>query len=564
MKKITTTDKAWLPIALFALSLVLAGLFHEYTACAFGALCAAALAVYGIRHKGLTLYRSFTTLTLLVITASYGLSSLWAIDPGMAFTGFLKLLPVPLFLLLMLQYPQAKEQLLKGLPLMMAGLTVLSLLLLLIPALRPYLSVADRLAGPFQYPNTFALLLLVAQLLLVSSWQWSVKNCALFAVLITGIVFTGSRTVFALAVVSNLAMGLITGSKKGRIITVAAVAGGTGLVLLLAVLTGSDVLNRFLRFSFLESTFAGRFLYFADARPLILKHPFGLGAWGYYYIQQSVQTGVYSTVYVHNDLLQLLLDIGWVPAVFFIICVFKTLKSKKTSVSRKLILATVLLHCCFDFDLQFMSMLILLFCLLEPENGKAITLRWGMGLTAVAGALCLGFLYMSTALFLPAIGQTQTGRMLYPGNTQNNINVLIGTEDKSRQTELAEEILNQNAYVNIAYSVRAQRAYEAGNFTALIQEKNEIFQRFPFQYAEYEQYCGMLITGMEMYAQAGDAASAQFCVQELIKTKNTVEGLADRLSPLGRIIVDQPTTQLPDDLTAYIEALEAQQSGGSQ
>jgi len=98
----------------------------------------------------------------------------------------------------------------------------------------------------------------------------------------------------------------------------------------------------------------------------------------------------------------------------------------------------------------------------------------------------------------------------------------------------------------------------------LIQEKNEIFQRFPFQYAEYEQYCGMLITGMEMYAQAGDTASAQFCVQELIKTKNAVEGLGNRLSPLGRIIVDQPTTQLPEGLTAYIEALEAQQTGGGQ
>ena len=66
-----------------------------------------------------------------------------------------------------------------------------------------------------------------------------------------------------------------------------------------------------------ESTFIGRIIYFKYGLRLIAKNPFGLGYLGFYYTEQFNQTAVYSVRYIHNELLQLLLDIGWLPAAFF-------------------------------------------------------------------------------------------------------------------------------------------------------------------------------------------------------------------------------------------------------
>ncbi len=555
MKKLLRFEQNQLPAVMFALSILLAGLFYEYAACFFGAALLVCLIIRGCREKSLTLYRSFPMVTVFVIALSYGASILWAIDSGMAVTTFLKMLTVPLFLLLLMQYPEAKEKLLKGLPAVVAVLTVLSLLGSLVPLLSRYLTVADRYAGTFQYPNTYALLLLVAELLLLSQKKLSVKNCCIFAVLIFGILYSGSRTVFVIAILANLAMGIFSGNKKARILTVAAVVGGTALVLLAAWISGSDVLYRFLRFSVFESTFAGRFLYFFDALPVILKHPFGLGGWGYYSIQQSVQTGVYSTVYVHNDILQLMLDVGWIPAVLLVIAVGKTVFDKKAQLSNKVILVAVFLHCCFDFDLQFVSMFILLFLFLDLKDGKEITVRWKKGHTVAAAAAVCVLAYMGVALWLPKFGYAQAGHTLYPWNTDNNTTLLIAETDPEKRNALADEILKQNEYVGVAYSAKAQNAYTLGNFTALIQYKHQIFEKFPFQYAEYEEYCQMLLSGMELYEQIGDTASINFCKQELIKTKAALEGLNDRLSYFGRIIVDQPTTSLPAHIASYIDSL---------
>ena len=82
------------------------------------------------------------------------------------------------------------------------------------------------------------------------------------------------------------------------------------MAVILAVAAGSaGILERFTNISFGASTFLGRILYVQDALPLILKHPFGLGYYGYYFIQQSVQTGVYTVVNAHNELIQILLDV---------------------------------------------------------------------------------------------------------------------------------------------------------------------------------------------------------------------------------------------------------------
>ena len=58
--------------------------------------------------------------------------------------------------------------------------------------------VSERLSGFFQYPNTFALFLLISELLLLKKINLKIIDYITLAVLIGGLLYTGSRTVFLL------------------------------------------------------------------------------------------------------------------------------------------------------------------------------------------------------------------------------------------------------------------------------------------------------------------------------------------------------------------------------
>lgn len=540
---------------LLVVSLGAVGVFHDYVACFFGAAFSIVLAVRLLREKRLRLSKNLTAWAIGITVLSYGLSVLWAVDPGMAFVGFLKILPVGLFLVLLMQEPECKENIIRVFPGTMAVLTVLSTACSLIPGFGAYFLVADRLAGTVQYPNTFALLLLVGQLILVGRKKWNLKNILFMAALLLGLLYTGSRTVFALAVPMHLILALTGSTKKQKIWTLGAVGACAAGVLVLAVLSDSAVLGRFVRYSFKESTFAGRLLYWQDALPLILKRPFGLGYWGYYSMQQSVQSGVYATVYIHNDLLQLMLDVGWIPTALLVAAVVQALRSKALPAWQKIALVSILLHSCFDFDLQFGSVFFLLLLFLDTKAGREKTRRTGKVLPASLCATAMLCAYMGTALMLPHLGQSKAARTMYAPNTQNNMYLLLETEDPA----LADQILEQNPYILLAHSVRARTSFSRGDFASLITQKQEIFRLFPFQSGEYIQYCQMLLHGIRLYAEAGDMDSVKVCVQELLDTKAALQSLDQRLSPLGRIIADQPVTRLPQELEQAILALEGGQ-----
>ena len=58
--------------------------------------------------------------------------------------------------------------------------------------------------------------------------------------------------------------------------------------------------------------------------------------------------------------------------------------------------------------------------------------------------------------------------------------------------------------------------------------------------------------------RAADEYSANVCKKELIKVKNDIENIENKLSKLGTMIDDQPINTLPDEFRAYIEALESE------
>ena len=539
-------------------ALVLTGGFSEFTSCVIAVAVSVMLIAVIIRSGGLRIQLDLTSASVILAALFYLISSFYAVDGGMALLGFIKFLPVVLFMLLLMQKSSYTKGLTELLPYTALALGLISLVLMWLNV--PGFSVDGRMAGFFQYPNTFAMFLLIGELLALEKCRENRILIAVAAILFVMILLTQSRAVFVLAVISTLIALFVLFSKKARVILLIAVAAAAVTVwLLYPVLKENEFIGRFFSLSVFESTFAGRLLYWSDALPLILRHPFGAGYLGYYYLEQSIQTGVYSVRYIHNDIIQLLLDIGWLPTLGILAAIFRPVFSRRNSFFRKLIIVTFFLHICFDFDLQYTAMWFILLLLLADEKGesksRAFTLRKGAP-AAVISVCSAVFIYFSIALGLGFCGSHQASLSMYPLNTEERIAVLTQTEDPDEMNDLADTIRRQNEYVQLAYSAKARYLFGKGDVKNMMKYKNKVFEIAPFDYDEYEEYASMLIYCADLYEQSGNSESAELCRKELIETKDKLTSLNDRLSYWGRIIKDQPCTKMPDEIESYIENIE--------
>ncbi|MBO4432061.1 MAG: O-antigen ligase family protein, partial [Clostridia bacterium] len=415
--------------ALLAITLASVGLFHEWTSCAAAVLISIWLFARIIKLKDFSLNINATSVLATVLVFMYGISVFWAADKGMAFVGFLKFLPVLLFCLSLFVESGAEAFIKRYLPVFIAALVVVCASLMQIPALKDYFSVAGRFSGSFQYPNTFALVALIAELLVFSSSFKRPVKIILALILLFGLIYTGSRTVFILAIIANVCMifSQIKFSKKAAYLSLAVFFAAVAVSLILAFV-GVYPFDRILTIKFTESTFVGRLLYFKDAAPVILKHPFGLGYLGYFYTQTTFQTGIYSVKYIHNDILQIALDIGWIPAALFVFAVIKSIFSKGVPFENRVILSVIFLHSLFDFDLQFVAVFMLTFVFMKRDSGKTVKTDKAAPLFVIT-LLSLLSLYFSVALGLYSFGKNEAADDMYPYNTDNKIKMLMISEE---------------------------------------------------------------------------------------------------------------------------------------
>lgn len=181
------------------LSLVLSGGFNEYVGCVLSAIISVLLIVKIAQNRNLVVNINITSLSIAVITLLYLISCFYAIDSGMAFVGFLKFLPVLLYMLLLMQDKGIKEHLIALLPYVALALGVLSLVLVFIPATRDYLRFPTDWRD-FSVSKYLCTVLLVGELTALSKEKLKPIDIISALLLIILLLFTGSRAVFILAV----------------------------------------------------------------------------------------------------------------------------------------------------------------------------------------------------------------------------------------------------------------------------------------------------------------------------------------------------------------------------
>ncbi len=503
----------------------------------------------------------WTLIAAGVLPLAFLLGAPFAVDRGQAVMGFVKYLPLPLFCLLLRCIPCAeRKKLWNTVPLGETAMTLLSAVLLCIPQARQYLLVNGRLGGFFQYPNTYAAYLLCGIVCLLNDWRTEGKqhtaDLLQLVVLATGILFSGSRTALILLVVVMLAALLHAPARRLPLLCgiVILVVGYVGVLLLLG--KGAQLM-RYLVMPWQSSTFLGRLLYWKDAAPVILQHPFGLGYLGYYFLQGSFQTGVYATRYVHNELLQLLLDVGWLPTALALIALIAAWKQSSTV--QRWLLVVMIGHAMMDFDFQFLAMDLLLLLVIDHDQVEVETetsrakkyVGCALGIAAAGIALAAGL----SDVFLQ-FSHHEAALACWPGNTDALLAELADADSVPTAAAFADRILAVNPHCAAAYNAKAYEAFAAGDGESVIAYQNQAIAYARYDITQYETYLDMLATLYSLYQQAGMAGSAEIVRAEILRVPDLLAEVESETSLLAWEIADIPELELPEPYQQVIEQLK--------
>ena len=540
---------------------MLVGGFHVITSC-FADVYLTSLILFiqkKRRYINQILFINVVSASVFLITTSYLLTVLWAIDKGMAFWGFLKFSPVlPFSYITMNLEPEDKRCVLKVIPLSGAFMTIVSYLLHLIPDFKKYFTVAGRLSGFFQYPNSFAAFLICGIVIIAYYYKKLFPKILLLSILIFGVFESGSRIAFAIMILGIFVLIISIKDKKISIAITLILLMGIGASLIYVHVTNNYyTIGRFLTSSVNESTLVGRILYYKDALPIILKHPFGLGYLGYSYIIGASQTGVYSVVFVHNELLQFLLDIGWIPVLVFLVALLKTLFSKRIDFCQKLVLSLLCTHALLDFDFQYISLLFVLLLTLDFRYGYEVELKSKLSKAlCVASIVFVSCFYFGLVDLLTLVNANDIAIRLYPVHTNAEIILLTESKSAEQQSSIAKDIIKRNEHISLAYAAMANYDFSLGNIEDFIANKKKSIELSPYDIEAYNDFAGKLIIAYSLYKQGGDSISADYCLKQVINLENELLEVKSRTSALAWKINDLPRLELSAEIKDFIKKTE--------
>ena len=498
-----------------------------------------------------------TILALLLLLVGSGMSVFWAADRGMAVWGTVRYVPVLLFALVLLQLPATQvQQVWTLIPLSGVVMTVLSGIVQYIPEMEEQYTVAGRLAGFFEYPNVFAAFLLAGLVISATSksrskWSWLTDT-----ILIYGVFDSGSRTGFLL-MLAVLLLLLVLNRRKAFVLSMSAgLCLCAAAVLVLRFLGLDSSVGRFLAISLNSSTMLGRFLYFRDALPVILRHPLGLGYMGYRAMQGAFQTGQYDVGYVHNGLLQLLLDVGWLPSLAMLFIFVRSFLATGCGVTGRLLLFVLLGHSMMDFDLEFLSVWLLLLPALRLDDGVQLRLKRSrrllLALGSLTGCICV-WLSVGDALF--RVGQIGPALRVTPFHTQALEYHLTQLSDVEALEEAADRLLRLNPHSTLGHSAKANAAFASGDILTMVREKKEAIACSRYDLEEYCDYYLKLYDFFVWYHDRHDRESAQVCASLMLEIPEMLQSVRQQTSDLAWKLDSTPQLELPPEYQQLLASI---------
>ena len=531
----------------------LAGMYYEPASALVSLYLIVWLIRCGIKNDALTIRWSAPLIASAATALAYLLAGLWGVDRGMAPVGFVKFLPLPLYALALAQLTEKQRaEIMDLLPLSGAIMTVSSLLLGLIPVAREYFCAGDRLSGFFMYPNTYALFLLLGITVLMMRPRWGWKDWCLLLAALIGIALSGSRTVVVVLVCVGILYAIFWKDRR-RFTLIGISALMMALAAIYAHFSGNiPAFARFLTISPDSESLLSRLLFHRDALAVILRNPLGLGYMGYWYTQGIYQTGLYSVVHLHNDLLQFLIDVGWVPAGLLVWAVLRSFF--RGDLHRRVLIFAATAHLLLDFDMQFVAMDLLLLLIIEQPPLTKKQLSLGKRHAGIVGAVLIAVcIHIGAAGTLYYFKDYRDCARVFPGWTQAKLKLLNQTEEPAAMDNLARDILSRNEYVFTAWNARANAAYSQGDIESMIEYKHRSMYLRRYRLKNYLDYADMLKVAYDMYLDAGDACSAEICLAELREIPALMDAATASTSELAWRISEKSRMTLPEEYAWLLE-----------
>lgn len=565
MKQLILKDKTFiwtdkLLLISFLIFPFLWGLFYDYIACFAGILFCVCL-VGHIRHtKKIIFENSIQKVSFWGVLAGYLLACFFAVDKGMAFLGFGKIAVITIFYFLTLQLrKEVIEKCIQSISHTGVIMVLWCIVAYFIPNIKDSFFQARRMGGFFQYSNTFAFFLLIGIVLILAKDIYKKSDMLKIAILLLGLLWSGSRSVFLLFGIVIFIFAWKKSIYRKRILLIGAC---TIVLVIVYTMITKDVQNigRIFTASLQSSTLLGRILYNIDGIKLLIRHPMGLGSLGYSYIQPAEQTGVYTTMFVHNDLLQIGLDGGILAMISFSIWICSNIFNKNIRKRNCGILILFLLHILVDFDLQYTYLFLVLILVINSGKSdieKSIFLNgqrmgkvffsWMIGICSIL------FLYMGIANRAEETGNHTLAVKIYPWNTESLTNLMLSSKTVEEVEQYADRILKQNEYSYAAYNMKAIVALEQENYKDMIAYKKKALSITKYEIAEYQDYIVMLKKAIDDSIVRNDAESYQTYVKELLAIPMQLETIEENTHWLAWKLRDVPDLTLEQEYVDYIE-----------
>ena len=505
------------------------------------------------KNKKLIFTKDIKFILILIWSFFYLLTTFYSVDTELAFLGFLKLFSVPIFLLLVMQYEYTEEERSKWFG-AIGRVGVVMVVICVIWSLlfqRDTFFYQNRLAGFFNYANSFAVFLLIGFISTGFKKNFSKLDYGVMSILLSGIILTNSRSMMIITLVSYLAL-LIFGkvSKREKFLN-------TGILLVVGIcvvfVVGLfGVSNRIGTTSGNAGEWLLRLLYYKDAVRMLGENIWGYGHMAWWYMQEGLQTGAYDARYVHNGLLQVALDAGVIPALLIVIMFVKAFFEKNRSVRDKVLMVVILGHAFIDFDMEFLAITLPRFMTLEFDKKTEIKNNSLIKAATLSGVIVYSFFGVVTILNKVEAYDISNKLFAYSLALDGE---LVKENDFTKRVEIAEELYEKNKYFLNASKILSQKEQIAENYEKANEYEFWIVRNKKYTMKNYIEYVQFLEDSIRYYYSVNDIEGVKVCVERLNAVRDRIEEVKDTSDELAYEIVHKPRLDMPEEMNEYINSM---------
>jgi tetratricopeptide (TPR) repeat protein len=212
----------------------------------------------------------------------------------------------------------------------------------------------------------------------------------------------------------------------------------------------------------------------------------------------------------------------------------------------RMCIAVILIHCLFDFDLQYTSMwmILILLCSFETKL-KILEINKAFLHFVPSAVLTVFFIYFTILFMMEYLGNYEKAVAMYPAFTEAKCSLLMETGDADRARELADNILASNSHISTAYDAKALAAYSEGDIEQFCTYKEKVLEIEKYDITQYEDYVLLLYGAAEDAYNAGDEELMEFCLERVQSVpEKLLEELKENTSPLAYKIKDKPVFEM--------------------